>query len=217
MRLTERHGKILDREWDTDGLFARLVRFASAANDDDWFAGLTEYEGRATRLRIWEVALVPGVFQTPDYARSALTAGLVEDIDTALEKRMARQTAVFERPKPPRVFAILNWVALLQPVGDAGIMRGQLAHLLAMSEYPHVSLRILEKDAGVNVGLDGSFQLLTVDDRDVAYAEAPEMGGLVRDPHTVQNFAVRYDRVCEVATPVGPSRTLIQRTMESYQ
>lgn len=217
MRLTEKHAGILDHEWATDYLFANLVHHAKIRTDEDWFVGLTEYEARATRMKMWEVMLVPGLLQTPEYARAALSVGLVDDLENAFEKRMARQAAVFGRPKPPHLSVLLSWAVLEQPVGDASIMRGQLARLLEASELPHVSVRVVERDAGEHVGLDGPCKLLTVDGRDIAHTDGPHGGKLMRDPTEVQEICIRFDRICDIACPVGPSRALIERAMESYR
>jgi Domain of unknown function (DUF5753)/Helix-turn-helix len=215
LKLPERHAKLLDHAWNTEGLFTRLVHFAKARNEEDWFVGLTEYEARATRIKMWEVTWVPGLLQTVDYARAALAVGLADDVEAALEKRMARQSAVFDRPRPPHISVVLNWAVLEQPVGDAGIMRAQFARLLEVGDLPNVSIRVLEKSAGAHAGLDGSCKLLTVDDRDVAFADAPHGGRLMREAADVQSIATRFDRIGDVATPVGPSRILIERAMES--
>ncbi|MGH3388969.1 MAG: DUF5753 domain-containing protein, partial [Actinomadura sp.] len=130
---------------------------------------------------------------------------------------LARQAAVLDRETPPQIFVILNWVVLEQVFGGVEIMRAQLAHLREMSERPNISVRVLEKDAGGHLGVEGSFRLLTVDDRDIAYADAPARGRLILDPPEVQYLSVAYDRIGDIATPVGPSRALIERTMESYQ
>jgi Domain of unknown function (DUF5753) len=217
LKLPEKHARMIDREWSTEGLFTRLVHFAKARNEEDWFVDLTEYEARATRIKMWEVTWAPGLLQTLDYARAALAVGLADDVEAALEKRMARQSAVFDRPKPPHVSVVLNWVVLEQPVGDAETMRGQFARLLDAGGLPHVSIRVLEKDAGAHAGLDGSCKMLTVDDRDVAYADAPHGGRLMREPVDVQSIATRFDRIGDLATPVGPSRILIERAMESFR
>ena len=148
LKLTEKHAKVLDHEWVLDCLLTRLVHFARSGNSEDWFVGLTEYEARATRIKMWEIGLVPGLLQTPEYARAALAVGLVDDLEDAFEKRMARQAAVFERLKPPHVSILLNWVVLAQVVGGAEVMRGQLARLLEVAELPNVSVRVVEREAG---------------------------------------------------------------------
>lgn len=216
LKLTERHAKFLDREWEMESLLTRLVHFAKAGNEEDWFVGLTDYEARATRIKMWEVGLIPGLLQTPEYAQAALAVGLADDKEEALEKRLARQTPVFGRLKAPHVSILLNWVVLAQPVGNAEIMRGQLGRLLEVGALPNVSVRVVEQEAGEHVGLDGSCMLLTVDDRDIAFASAPGGGRLMRDPSDVQNITLRFDRIGDIAAPVGPSRALIERAMESY-
>ncbi|MFF5265149.1 helix-turn-helix domain-containing protein [Actinomadura viridis] len=212
------HAEIIDREWNLERLFTRLVKFAKERKDDEWRLGdLTEQEARATRVRMWEIGLVPGLLQTPDYARAVFSAGLVRDLDTAVQTRLDRQAAVFGRERPPEVSVILNWVVLEQPVGPPEVMREQLAHLLTLGELPHVNVRVLEKNAGVHVGYDGMLELLTVDSRDIAYADAPHGGGLVTDPTDVEAFQVRYDRIGHIAAPLGASRAVIQQAMEMYQ
>jgi transcriptional regulator with XRE-family HTH domain len=216
LKLTERHAKIADREWGTEGLFARLVRFAKTGKDEDWFIGLIEYEARATRVKMWEVLVVSGLLQTPDYARALFAVNRVDDLDAAVERRMARQAAVFDRPNPPDITMILNWTVLEQPVAPPQIMRAQMARLLEVGERPGVNVRVLERGNAAHAGLDGSCTLLTVDDRDIAYADAPHGGRIIRHPHEVQAFSTRFDRIGDIATPVGPSRALIERVMESY-
>lgn len=76
--------------------------------------------------------------------------------------------------------------------------------------------RVVERGAGVHVGYDGMLELLTVDSRDIAYADAPHGGGLVTDPAEVQDFEVRYDRIGHIAAPIGPSRAVIEQAMEMY-
>ncbi|GAA4230244.1 helix-turn-helix transcriptional regulator [Actinomadura meridiana] len=211
------HAEIIDREWNLERRFTRLVKFAKERKDDEWRLGdLSEQEARATRARMWELGLVPGLLQTPAYTRAVFSVGLVRDLDEAIETRLARQAAVFNKERPPEVSVILNWVVLEQPVGTADVMREQLAHLLELGDLPHVNLRVLEKSAGVHVGYDGSLMLLTVDARDIAYAEAPHGGGLVTDPKDVQQFEVRYDRIGHLAAPIGPSRVMIQQALETY-
>ncbi|RAY15692.1 hypothetical protein DPM19_07870 [Actinomadura craniellae] len=217
LKLPIKHAKILDREWGTEGLFARLVHYAKSKNSEDWFIGLTEYEAYATRIKMWEVSWVPGLLQTPDYARAALAVGIVDDPEAALEKRMSRQAAVFGRPKPPYISVLLNWTVLAQPVGSAKVMREQLARLLEVGELPNVSVRVVEQGSAAHVGLDGSCMLFTVDDRDIGYADAPHGGRLIRDLAEVHNIAVRFDRIGDMAAPVGPSRALIEKAMESYR
>ncbi|WP_067458006.1 helix-turn-helix domain-containing protein [Actinomadura macra] len=216
LRLKRGHAEIIDRRWNTNGMFTNLIGFAERADEGDWLVELSEYEARATRIRMWEASVIPGLLQTPDYARAALTAGTENNPDIALEQRIARQAAVFGKPRPPRVSAFLSWVAVTQLVGGPDTMRGQFAHLVELSELQHVSIRIVENQAGAHPGLNGSFKLLTVGDRDLAYTEAATHGRFLMDPFDVQEIAVRYDWISDIALPVGPSRALLKAESEKY-
>jgi len=215
LHLSSHYARKIDALWDTS--FEQLVTLAEASDDGDWFTGLTDQEAKASRHRVWEALVVPGLLQTEAYARAALTGGLVRGVEDALAKRLARQAAVWEREDPPLMSVVLNWAVLAQPVGTPEIMRDQITHLLELSERPGVSVRILEANVGAHNGLDGSFRLLTVGGRDVAFSDAPERGRLVTAPADVMRFQVRYDRISEVAANIGTSRNILKRSMETYQ
>ncbi|GAA4239780.1 helix-turn-helix transcriptional regulator [Actinomadura meridiana] len=215
MPLSLRYARELDRLWETT--FVRLVRLAQASDDGDWFTGLTDHEARATRHRMWSALLVPGLLQTPDYVRALLHVGVDRDMDADLEQRLARQATVWNSPKPPLVSVILSWTVLSQPVGSVEVMRAQISHLMELAEEPHISIRVMEAASGAHNGLDGSFRLLTVGDREVAFTDAPERGRLVTTPSDVMKYAVRYDRLADLAAPVGTSRTILGESMEAYR
>lgn len=215
INLSRAYAEKLDALWGTR--YAWLVKLAEASDHGDWFTGLVEHEEGATHHRMWEALIIPGLFQTENYARAALAAGLVDDPDKALERRLARQRAVWDKPQPPHVSAIINWSVLEQPVAGPDVMREQLAYLLELGERPSISVRVLEKHVGANIGQDGSFTLLGVDGRDVAFATAPERGRLVTNPPDVQRFQVRYDRIANIAANRSDSWIVIERAMESYR
>ncbi|TMR06259.1 helix-turn-helix transcriptional regulator [Actinomadura soli] len=215
LHLSRGYAERLDALWDTT--FARLVRLAETSDDGDWFTGLTDHEARATRHRMWAALLVPGLLQTPEYTRALLSAGVDRNVEADLEARRARQAVVWERPEPPLVSVIFSWAVLAQPVGGSDVMRAQISHLLELAEAPHISIRVLEASNGAHNGLDGSFRLLTVGDREVAFTDAPERGRLVTTPTDVMKYAVRYDRLSDIAAPVGTSRTILNGSMETYQ
>ncbi|MFC6885162.1 MULTISPECIES: helix-turn-helix domain-containing protein [Actinomadura] len=214
--LSPAHAGRLDTAWKLRGLFAHLVAHAHARPDDDWLPSLAAYEARATRIRTWDVSVIPGLWQTPDYARAtferAYAAGLISDVDSALAARLERQEAVWDRADPPRMSAILSWAVLETPAGGAEVMRGQLAHLLALAERPGVSVRVVGKHQGWHVGLDGACQLLTVGG-DVAFAEAPGMGRVVLDSERVERYARRIESVGDLAWTTADSRTAITKAM----
>ncbi|MEU6536436.1 helix-turn-helix transcriptional regulator [Streptomyces sp. NPDC047000] len=130
---------------------------------------LSEYlalEDAANRVRTWQLSLVPGLFQTAEYARSLAVsegAGVWEDpddIERLVEIRMRRQNRLHEE-RPLHVYALVWEAALRQLVGGADTMRAQLEHLLEVAKLPHVRLQVLPFRAGGHPCIPGSFSIIS--------------------------------------------------------
>jgi transcriptional regulator with XRE-family HTH domain len=144
----------------------------------DVFTG--SYVGLESEAASIQVAshIVPGIFQTADYARAVITgtrpaldAGEAERRVTA---RAARQEAILGRPSPPQIHVVLDEAALHRQVGGADVMTHQLAGLVQASARPGVTLQILPFAAGASAALEGDFVILAFPDPQdppVAYAE----------------------------------------------
>lgn len=212
--------EILDQRYGTGHLLVWLLHHARLGHNPDWFRDQLEKEARATELRIWELAWIPGLFQSEAYARAMFIPAGVEDIDGEVEFRTRRQQILHKRP-PPLVRACLDQGVIEQPVGGREVMREQLARLLELARLPHITIRIVPRSAGAHLGRDGSFKVMTVDGIDVAYTEAPggaqsEDGGrLVEDSTEVRSFRVRFDQIGDQALPASASVELIQQVMEA--
>ncbi|MFC5182843.1 helix-turn-helix domain-containing protein [Actinomadura harenae] len=220
-KLNDAYANSLDEAWKTSGLFAALVFHASTFAEQDWRTGLRQYEREASRMRMWDVSLVPGLLQHPEYARAVIAkayeAGLIKSIDQALEDRLERQRAVFERDDPPQISAVINWPILRHTYGGSAVMRAQIELLMEHAGRPNVSLRFVESDAMGHVGLDGSFKLLTVKNREYAFCEAPHEGRILYVPADVHKISVRWEQVSDHASPVRRTGAVLQEAMEIYR
>jgi hypothetical protein len=85
-----------------------------------WFRDLVETERTAVSIQTYESYLVPGLLQTEEYARHAVSATrpmLSEDeIARAVTLRMTRQE-ILRRDEPPRLWAIIDESVLRREVG----------------------------------------------------------------------------------------------------
>jgi transcriptional regulator with XRE-family HTH domain len=121
---------------------------------------------------------VPGLFQTPDYARAviAATGAWLDPAETErrVTARVARQHAVLGRDNPPEIHAVLDEAALHRTIGGPGVMAEQLAELAKASTRPGITLQVLPFAAGAHAALEGDFVILVFPDPEdppVAYAE----------------------------------------------
>ncbi|MFC0030350.1 DUF5753 domain-containing protein [Micromonospora chaiyaphumensis] len=109
-----------------------------------------ELEAGAVRIVDYQPALVPGLLQTPDYARLRVSAGalLADDVDVEADVRArAVRQEVLCRPEPPDYTALIDERAC-DPGGlPVEVWREQLRHLAVLAERPHVTIRLLPRDA----------------------------------------------------------------------
>ncbi|TDC47872.1 XRE family transcriptional regulator [Micromonospora sp. KC207] len=112
-----------------------------------------ELEAGAATVVEYQPAVVPGLLQTPAYARLRLgVARLLHpdvDVEADVRARLVRQE-VLNRPEPPRYTALLE-LAACDPGGvPDGIWREQLRHLVNMAGKSNVTVRVVPP--GVTAG-----------------------------------------------------------------
>src|SRR5205823_7882045 len=127
------------------------------------YTTLFRSETEATALYVFEHSLVPGLLQTPAYARAVLATrpNTAEDeIDNLVAARLARQ-AVLTRDDPPAplLWTLIDEGVLHRPVAPAEVMHDQLMYLVQMSRRPNVTIQVVPYSEGGHTGLLGAFTI----------------------------------------------------------
>ncbi|WP_371663652.1 helix-turn-helix domain-containing protein [Streptomyces sp. NBC_00280] len=141
----------------------------------DWFSMHVSLEGSARLIRSYEPHFVPGLLQTPEYARAVMEAGTIghtgpEAVERHVSLRMARQK-LLTREHPPHLWVIIDETVLRRPVSiDGQVMRDQLDRLLDASESGHVTIQVAEFRDGPHPGTSAPFELFRF-----AEPELPDM------------------------------------------
>ncbi|WP_128428116.1 helix-turn-helix domain-containing protein [Streptomyces cyaneus] len=198
----------------TGGSLSRLHELVMRSQLPAWFQQVAELEARATEICTFQMGMVHGLLQTPEYARAVL--GLLDDtdLDDRTAVRLARQR-IFEKGKSPVLWAILSEAALHQEIGGRETMRGQLAHLLSFERNPRINIQVLPFSAGAHAGLTGSFNLYRFEsDPDIVYMEGYGSGHPTANPDTVKDCSLRYDHLQAASLSLRDSAELIRRVME---
>ncbi|MFJ8199655.1 helix-turn-helix domain-containing protein [Streptomyces sp. NPDC096152] len=130
-------------------------------------------ESQASGMRTLETSVVPGLLQTPEYARAVTRAAVEglddERLDALVEVRLARQDVLRARP-PLELAAVLDEAVLRREVGGPEVMARQLNRLVEAARLPQVRLQVLPFGAGAHVGITGPFvvfSFLSTSDLDV--------------------------------------------------
>ncbi|MER5742925.1 helix-turn-helix transcriptional regulator [Streptomyces sp. NPDC002225] len=133
---------------------------------------LREYvamEDAALRVRTWQLSLVPGLFQIPEYARALAVAAVspdrIEEIERVVDVRMHRQRRLHGE-NPLRVHAVIWEAALRQMIGGPQVMGRQLEHLCRLAEQANIDVQVLPFRAEVNPCSGGPFNILSFADED---------------------------------------------------
>jgi len=129
--------------------------------------------------------------------------------------RIDRQR-IFDRPKPPSLWAVLDEGVLRRSIGGAKVMHDQLVHLAELAERPTVRIHIVPAEVGAHIGLLGAFAIagFTDDVPGTVYFESPDQGETTQDPTTVASMILTFDTLRSEALPRGASRDLIMRVAE---
>jgi transcriptional regulator with XRE-family HTH domain len=209
----------LDNAFGTPGTFARLEARLRDLPFPASFRPFAAYEAEATALYVFEHSLIPGLLQTPDYARAVLATrpNTAEDeIDNLVTARLARQAILTrEDPPAPLLWALIDEGALHRPVASAEVMYEQLMYLVELSRRPNITVQVVPYSAGGHTGLLGACVIADMDSSPgILYVEDIADGRVFEDPGTVSLVTLRYKSLQSEALPKGASRELIARVAE---
>ena len=164
-----------------------------------WFDVYLGLEEAASEISGYEVQFVPGLLQTEAYARAVIMLGYShpKEISRRVKLRMARQ-AVLSRPGRPELHLVIDEAALRRPIGGPAAMRGQIRHLIQMSQQPNVTLQVIPFQAGGHAGAGGPFSLLRFADTDlpdIVYLEQLTCATYHEKPGIVKGYLAVMDRL----------------------
>lgn len=162
--------------------------------------GFPEYlgqESRAAPIRMFDVGVIPGLLQTPEYA-TAIEEGHAkrgtvtpDQASERVEALMERQAALVRRV-PPMLIVVLDESCIRRVIGGAAVMERQMTHLIECAERPDTVLQVAPYLMGERRPFNRLVNLLTLPDRSVmSYVESETNGYLDRELTSVLPL-VRY-------------------------
>ncbi|MBH5336026.1 helix-turn-helix domain-containing protein [Streptomyces pactum] len=179
---------------------------------------LAEYiamEDVASRVRTWQLSLIPGLFQTAEYARSlAVSGGKWEDpdeIERIVEVRMKRQERLAGEC-PLHVYAVVWEAALRQLVGGRDVMRAQLGRLLEVAELSNVRLQVLPYWTGGHPCITGAFNIVSFAETeavDVVHVDSIASTVWVENEEESAEYSAFFDRTARLSLAQRDSVVLI--------
>jgi transcriptional regulator with XRE-family HTH domain len=180
-------------------------------------------EAEATSISDYGLGHVPGLLQTPDYARAVVNAAVPKWVPDVVEQRVqgraARQQRLFSA-QPPRFDAVVDESVLHRVVGSPAIMRAQLERLLELSDLPHVTLRVIPYDAGALPSGNNKFIILRFAQPavpDVVFIEGLTGDLYLEEPHDVEIYGTTFRTLANLAAEPDITRDIIMTMIAGYR
>ncbi|MFC9693846.1 helix-turn-helix domain-containing protein [Kribbella sp. NPDC056951] len=211
----------------------RLLSLARQANNpgwwqryDDltpnWFHSYLGLEMAADLIRTFELQFVPGLLQTPEYARAVVALGRLDEPlpraeqDRLVTLRMRRQE-VLTRQRPARLWVIIDEAVLRRPIGGKTILRNQLEFLIEQSRRHNVTLQIIPFGKGGYTATGGAFTLLRFNEaelNDIVYIEHLTSAVYLDKREDLDAYIVTMDALSIAAAQPRDTERLIRAALD---
>jgi transcriptional regulator with XRE-family HTH domain len=218
----------------------RLVELAKLAHDsgspvtlDKQLSGYLLYvalEEIASGIREFASSFVPGLLQTPGYAR--VVEGLqfiapeyyspyseIEDVprnaDDRVKLRLKRQE-LLDQEDAVSFHVLIDESVLRRRLPDKETMRDQLQHLITISQKPHVTIQVIPFEAGLYPGSETAQWLILdyTDSTDQAsttvYMETANGAQIIEREADVSRMAGTFEALTHLALDPHATRALLE-------
>ncbi|MFD7978727.1 helix-turn-helix domain-containing protein [Streptomyces sp. NPDC012637] len=178
-------------------------------------------EGAARTIRTYENQVVPGLLQTPAYARAVVEAALpgAPDNDRRVKLRIGRQQ-LLRSPSRPQVVALLDEGILRRPVGGYHVMCAQLMHLIQAIEISDINIHIVEFEASALRSPTYPITHLLFDDggpSEVVYVEHIDSAMYLTRPTDVERYRHVLSELAFVAARRERSKEILRDAVDRYR
>jgi transcriptional regulator with XRE-family HTH domain len=180
---------------------APLLELARQANAPGWCEVYIGLEGAASGIRTYENQFVPGLLQTPAYARAVIRLAheraSEKEVDRRVALRVLRQRRLVGE-QAVTLWAVIDEAVVRRTLGGSDVMREQVRHLLDMIERRNVTVQLMPFDRGGHAAAGGPFSLLRFPERDlpdVIYMEQLTSALYLDKPAESEHYLQVMDRL----------------------
>ncbi|KAB8162138.1 helix-turn-helix domain-containing protein [Streptomyces sp. 3MP-14] len=176
------------------------------------------FENAAQSVREYQLALLPGLLQTEEYARAVTSVGFAslgpDQIDGLVEVRLMRQRKrLLETETPLQCHYVITQAALEFEVGGRAVHRQQLDHLLGITDRPEVKVQVIPYEKGEEGCQIAGFRVYEFpgDVPEVAFSESVAGSVPIDDPRDLRRLNRLFRALASTALGPDASRDLVAR------
>jgi transcriptional regulator with XRE-family HTH domain len=206
----------------------RLMTLAREGKQQGWWQSFSlpyrayvGLEEEALSLNIFQSSVVPGLLQVSEYTRAIHRIGVPRLDDSAIEERIKERRTrqqVLARDSAPQIDAILDEAVLRRVVGGAHVMREQLDRLIAVAEYPNVTVRVVPFEVGAHPALESNFTILDFAGQAPTVIHVEGMVGQIylEKQQDVERYLLALEQLREMALSPRDTVALLVNIRDSY-
>jgi transcriptional regulator with XRE-family HTH domain len=198
----------LQRLGSTRGWWSKFGRLPLPFTE---FLGL---EMAAETIRNFELAVVPGLFQTESYIRALAhvdTPAMTDEmVERQVELRLGRQKQIFGE-HPPQMLTVIDESVLRRKFGNAATMREQLDHLVDVSAQQPI--QVVPLDHGGYPGIRGPLVIFEFPEdlhSPVAYTEGQAGNLYMEKSDDIHRSKLMFEHILGAALSRPKSLALIK-------
>ena len=189
----------------------------------EWLGRWVSVERRSTSLLTFEPLVIPGLLQTPEYARAVLRLGkeAALDVDAQVSERLDRQNVLNrEDPPPPLFHAILDEAVIRRPVGGPATMSDQLLRVVELAQRDLIIIQVIPFRIGEHAGFAGASLVLAsfsnATTTEGAYVDNALRGDVVGNPEDVASIRRLWQRLSSKALPEDEPIDMIREVAAAW-
>lgn len=171
-------------------------------------------EAKSKHIRAFETTVIPGLLQTPDYARHRLAQsvsrhGVFDDVDEGVKVRMQRQEVLYRPGK--RLHFVMTEAVLRYRLCPPEVMAGQLDRLVALCSMSTIHVGVIGFGVELNESPKHGFWIFD-DQRVLVETIGAEL--TLTQPQEIALYGQVFDRLAASASYGTQARRLITQALQ---
>lgn len=178
---------------------------------------IAEVEARAASIRGFECTFVPGLLQTPEYARALITESIEfyavpDDTDAAVQARMQRQEVLYRTGRQFHI--VISEAVLRYRFCPPDVLAGQLDRLMTLSSLRNVKFGIIPFSAEYRFSPPHGFWIY---DDEVVLVETISAELTLTQPQEISQHLKAFERLAAVAAYGSAARRVVMRVLDEHE
>ena len=200
----------MDSVFGTNGALLRLWRDVKRSEGGTgWYEQSEEYEKEAEEIRFFHPFVIPGFFQTEEYARVLISHTVPMADEARIQKTIEARKAWRERLRTHdslMLSVVIPELVLSQNVGGSNVMQDQLGRLQKEAVAEGVTIQLLPLGLSDFTWTVGAFRLIYINDRSPLVCSEHTTGEHITDEAPqVRRLEVAYNKLLTWALPPDAS------------